>query len=192
VIGQACHGGLVGRAEQGRQHGEGKGRHVATDDDHTLDRARQRRQPGRQPGQRSLVGRLVVDTRDPVRQGTLVAGGEDDHDEVDERRHGSDGAMQERHGTDRLGQLVAPETTGRAAGEHHGAGPGGGHHEPTADDALGPGTWPAGVRRRTARRSRSSRIAMTYLRLVPVASRNAAGVSGSSAANRRAVVVRSR
>ena len=60
--------------------------------------------------------------------------------------------------------------------------------------ARGPGTWPAGVRRRIARRSRSSRMAMTYLRLVPVASRNAAGVSGSRAARRegrgREVVVR--
>ena len=42
---------------------------------------------------------------------------------------------------------------------------------PPSPGALGPGTWPSGVRRRIARRSRSSRIAMTYLRLVPVASR---------------------
>ena len=41
--------------------------------------------------------------------------------------------------------------------------------------ALGPGRWPSGVRRRTPRRSRSARIAITYLRLVPVASRRAAG-----------------
>ena len=55
--------------------------------------------------------------------------------------------------------------------------------------ARGPGTWPAGVRRRIARRSRSSRIAMTYLRLVPVASRSAAGVSGAARRARAAVAV---
>jgi hypothetical protein len=52
--------------------------------------------------------------------------------------------------------------------------------------ARGPGTWPASVRRRIARRSRSSRIAITYFRLVPVASRNAAGVKGATPARARA------
>ena len=54
--------------------------------------------------------------------------------------------------------------------------------EPAGRAPSGPGTCPSGVRRRIARRSRSSRIAITYLRLVPVASRKAAGVSGARAA----------
>ena len=58
--------------------------------------------------------------------------------------------------------------------------------------AVGPGTWPAGVRRRIARRSRSSRIAITYLRLVPVASRKAAGVSGPARPAQRPRAARSR
>ena len=55
---------------------------------------------------------------------------------------------------------------------------------PTPVAARGPGTWPAAVRRRIPRRSRSSRMAITYLRLVPVASRKAAGVSGRRAGHR--------
>ena len=86
-------------------------------------------------------------------------------------------------------QLVATEPRRPATGEDDGGDP----HRPTGwRGARGPGTWPSGVRRRTPRRSRSSRIAMTYLRLVPVASRNAAGVSGASAAAARARAVRSR
>ena len=50
--------------------------------------------------------------------------------------------------------------------------------------ARGPGRCPSGVRRRIPRRSRSSRIAMTYRRLVPVASRSAAGVSGAAVRER--------
>ena len=53
-----------------------------------------------------------------------------------------------------------------------------------------PGMWPSGVRCRIPRRSRSSRIARTYFRLVPVASRNAAGVSGPDRARSRATAAR--
>ena len=57
---------------------------------------------------------------------------------------------------------------------------------------FAPRTWPASVRWRSPRRSRSSRITSTYLRLVPVSSRNAAGVSGPRAAIVMARATRSR
>ncbi len=56
--------------------------------------------------------------------------------------------------------------------------------------ARGPGTWPSGVRRRISLRSRSSRIARTYFRLVPVASRRAAGLKGAARACSRATAAR--
>ena len=80
-------------------------------------------------------------------------------------------------------QLVAAEAPRPAAGQDDRRGHRG---------ARGPTTWPSAVRRRTPRRSSSSRTAMTYLRLVPVASRRSAGASGRPAASRSAVASRRR
>src|SRR5438034_11649553 len=85
--------------------------------------------------------------------------------------------MQQRASVDRLDELVAAEPARPAAGEDDDADPARCHRPTPA--ARGPGTCPASVRRRSPRRSRSARMAMTYLRLVPVASRKAAGVSGA-------------
>jgi len=92
--------------------------------------------------------------------------------------------VQQRPAVDRLGELVPPEARGPATGEHDRAD---GRAAcgaavvpariprqdivPAGRGARGPGTCPSAVRRRIARRSRSSRMAITYLRLVPVASR---------------------
>ena len=101
---------------------------------------------------------------------------------------------QQRPSVDRLGELVATEPRGAAAGEDDRARDRRSCHQPgrPTSAARDPGTWPSGVRRRTPRRSRSARIAMTYFRLVPVASRNAAGVRGEVAARESAVASRAR
>ena len=135
---------------------------------------------GRDSGERALEGDRVVDqprTRGEIR-GRLRGG---DHDDLGRGRGDAvDGAVEKRPAVDAFGQLVSPEAARSAAGEHEAGDASGGHGAVTADRAArGPGTWPSGVRRRIPRRSRSSRMAITYLRLVPVASRSAAGVSGA-------------
>src|SRR5205085_7305551 len=132
-----------------------------------------------------------------------------------DRGHGVDRELEERPPGDLGPELVRAEPARAAAGEDDAGGREGlgrkarahGREEslsvvatirPSASvasgwrGARGPGTWPSAVRRSSARRSRSSRIAITYLRLVPVASRYAAGVSGRSAAIAIARPARSR
>src|SRR4030095_14643949 len=92
--------------------------------------------------------------------------------------------LEQRTAVQGHGQLVVAVAPRRAAGQDDAADARVGHI-PTSTAARGPGTWPSGVRRSTPRRPRSSRIAITYLRLVPVASRNAAGVSGAAGAGAR-------
>ena len=102
---------------------------------------------------------------------------DDDDDLARERPHGVDRVAQEWAAGEWLGELVPAEPAERPPARTMTLIWAVAHDGPSA--ARGPGTWPASVRRRIPRRSRSVRMAMTYLRLVPVASRNAAGVSGA-------------
>ena len=136
--------------------------------------------------------RRVVHASGRPRQRAIVAGREDDDDVIGDGAHGGDGAIQQR---------ARRRSARRACRARSGATrrpPGrcrrsciAARSWPAAG-AFGPGTWPAGVRRRIARRSRSSRMAMTYLRLVPVASRQARRGQRLAAASRRAIAASSR
>ena len=90
-------------------------------------------------------------------------------------------ASEERPAVDALGQLVPPEPARAATREDQPADAARRHARRPPDRRAGPGTWPSGVRRRIAAPIEVPRIAITYLRLVPVASRSAAGVSGAAA-----------
>ena len=151
-----------------------------------------------QPGERTLErDRIMGQDRTSSRQVGLRLGGDDHDDLAGQRPHGIDRVPQQRparrparpacrartapnghpRGRSRRRPAVSPGSGGEPArrSAHRAAG--------TATAAArGPGTWPSAVRRRIPRRSRSARIAMTYLRLVPVASRSAAGVSGAAPA----------
>ena len=105
---------------------------------------------------------------------------------VGDRPDRRDRVVEQRPAVDRLGELVATEARRAAAGE-----------DDRRDDprrssradggrraARGPGRARPASAAGSPRRSRSSRMAMTYLRLVPVASRKAAGVSGRARGQR--------
>ena len=149
------------------------------------DRVRRRREPGARPasGPSKATGR----GRRGTSAGTagVASGAATTRISVANGPDGVDGVVEQRPAVDGLGELVAPEPARPAAGEddrgHGGPVTRGAVAMPAA--AADPGTWPSGVRRRIARRSRSARIAITYLRLVPVASRRAAGVSGARRAS---------
>ena len=144
----------------------------------------------KQARQRALEWCRIADQTRARRERRRAMRRHDHEDLGGERPDGVDRMLEQRSAVDRLGQLVAPEPARPAAGEDDRGDGGPGHRRlplaiPAA--ALGPGRWPSGVRRRIPRRSRSARIAITYLRLVPVASRRAAGVSGARRASATAV-----
>ncbi len=189
VVGE--DGGLPSRerldesGENGRDH---RG-HVAPDDDDPLDPGVKGAQTHGQAGERSLERRVVMDEVDVARDVRDRADRRDDDDLGRDVAEALDDVVEHRPSLDGFDHLVASESRGAATGEDD-RGDSLGHLAATG--ALGPGTWPSGVRRRMARRSRSSRIAITYFRLVPVASRKAAGVRGRSLAIARALAARSR
>ena len=136
-----------------------------------LDRRIQRGEPGRETGERALERDRILGDLDARRHGEVRAGRHDDDDVGRNGADGIDGVVEQRPAVDDLGELVAPEPRRPATGKHDRPDPLGHGTACCGRGAFGPGTWPSGVRRRMARRSRSSRMAITYLRLVPVASR---------------------
>ena len=151
------------RANKQRQDGRFETRHVPAGDDHQgFARGDQARHAA---GEWALERRLVVDESNAFGDGEVDVRRRD-HDHL--ARDGSGGldrAVEERPAVDRLGKLVATEARraptredDRADGRELGRG----HVPPRAPaGARGPGTWPAGVRSRMPRRSRSSRIPST-------------------------------
>ena len=140
------------------------------------------REAGEQPGERALERVRVVDQRH--------VGGERPGSRPARRRRSPRSAIGRTASTARSGaagrrarRACRARTARPAAGEDDRRRSPSRRSSVRRPAARGPGTWPSGVRRRIPRRSRSSRIAITYLRLVPVASRRAAGVSGARAAS---------
>ena len=92
--------------------------------------------------------------RTPSGRGGTTSGGATTITSVATVGHGFDGVVEQRPAVDRLGELVAAEPRRATAGEDdpaHGRQRGRGHVPPRAPaGARGPGTWPAGVRRRIA------------------------------------------
>ena len=151
---------LVEMRDQRLKHRRQHGRHVAGDDDgHRL---RGRTEAGHQSDERPFERGRVVDHEDAAGHGRRIVG-PCHHDRLrGKRADGGDGVIQQGSAGERLGELVAPEAAGTAAGEDDRADPGQAHRPISAAlAARGPGTWPASVRRRIPRRSRSSRIAIT-------------------------------
>ena len=148
---------------------------------------------GQQPDERPAVrlGVLGAAHRHAarVRQEAIVARGDDDDHLGADRRDRVDRPIQQRPAVDASPpacpiRTVSSAPPARTMPLTRGAAMMVGDPSwPPRSRARGPGTWPSGVRLRTPRRPRSSRIAITYLRLVPVASRSAAGVSGDAPAS---------
>ena len=166
------HAGVLERATSRREHRRHHRRHVAADDEHDVGVA-SRPRPAAQTGERPLEGASRRGrARTPAGSVGTASGRDDDDDLVGDAagpprwrarasadRRSARPACRARTALDRPPARTIAATRTAVTADPAGAG------------ALGPGTWPSAVRRRIPRRSRSSRIAMTYLRLVPVASR---------------------
>ena len=163
-------------------------RHVAADDEDALQGRIERAQPGGQAGQRATERNVVLrdrHVRRDVADGPLIrlrrcrwrpGAGARRRDRASGVPRSVRRACRDRSATSDRRRGRSPRARSSCRG----------------DRSPRTGTWPSGVRRRMPRRSRSSRIAITYLRLVPVASRYVAGVSGAVDAMTSACAARSR
>ena len=190
------------RPDHRDEHVDRQGRHVAAGDDD--DRLLGRLEAGEQPDERAAV-RLRIDGATDghvavIRQRPLVARrDDDDHLGADRRRRRRPHDSRRVRPSSTAVELVRAEPARRAAGEDDAADafrPPARRRRPRSRPGFERGARPGhvAVRRpaQDARRSRSSRIAITYLRLVPVASRKAAGVSGAAAASASACALERR
>ncbi len=166
--------------------------HVAAHDDHPS-----RRGPRRGPFESRPAGRRTAPDRRPggpgwsrpaAASGRRRSAGRNDHDDlVDEVDQRADREVEEGHALDPdlpachcriVAKRRRPGRFPRSSGHRSDRSSRSGPTEPGGQCRARTGPMTLGVRRRIPRRSRSSRIAMTYFRLVPVASRSAAGASG--------------
>ena len=151
------------RANEQRQDGRFEARHVTAGDDHQgFARGDQAHHAA---GQWALEWRLVVDESNAFGDREVNVRRRD-HDHIGcHGGHGFGGMVEERPAVHRLGKLVATEARRTSTRQDDRADCrelGRGHAPPrTPAGARGPGTWPAGVRSRMPRRSRSSRIPST-------------------------------
>ena len=133
--------------------------------------ARGLEKPGQQAGQRALEGDRVVDEpRRPAAGSARSPGAATTRISSTSGRTASMACLEQRPAVDRLGQLVAAEPARPAAGEDEPGDRRLGHRaRPAVAIArlAGPGRGRPGSGAGSPRRSRSARIAMTYLRLVP-------------------------
>ena len=145
--------------------------------------ARVAARPAATPASGPSNGWASCTTRTPAGTRGHGSGRHDDPDLARQPPAGIDRVVEQGPAVEGFGELVPAEPRRATAGQDDdGDRVLRGHRGPTPAAARGPGTWPASVRRRTPRRSRSSRMAMTNFRLVPVASRKAAGVRGPAPA----------
>ena len=170
------------------EHGADERRHVAADDQDQRRRApREARPAGPSAGLRRRPG--PGRSARPAAGSASASGAATTSTSSTQRPDGVDGvpssgrpsigsaSLSRPNRLDRPPARTSPVTVGSVIRRHL---------SPRALAARGRGRPGSGAG--SPRRSRSARIAMTYLRLVPVASRNAAGVSGSVAAIASAAV----
>ena len=184
------------RPDQRGEHVDGQRRHVAAgDDDDRLLGGLEARRAARRAGRRAAPDRRRdgrARRRDPAANARRPARRRRSP-RRDRARRAATARLEEAPALELGGELVRPEPARRAAGEDDPADASSGrrvaatsvldHGRRFERGARGPGTWPSGVRRRIARRSRSSRMRHHVLAARPGRVAKAAGVSGAAAAS---------